>query len=418
MKKRLLYIAYIVFFVLTVFGGIEIYLNYLLNHPESCPDGWKDTLVQYYLEHDAHFIQQENEMAHYDEELFYTLKPGEFVFENREFETPFKVNSLGCRDDEASLENPEVVMLGDSYGMGWGANQDKTYAQLVEGKLGMKVLNAGISSYGTPRELEILKRIDTDSLKYLVIQYCSNDNYEITEYVQNNDGLVISSEQVYDSICDLVQSRNSYYPFKYVVELLPHLILSKSDDISVKPKKEGGEEISISKSFLEMIKNSKEISPDVNIILFTLDKHGFENWFMEEVQRILNQSFGSSLHDRVRFINFSDDLSKEDYFILDGHINEQGHQLVADSLIELIASDSFESYHKQFLYDNGNVCIDATYINHIKNGITTYYWEDGAVSQTTNYTKGVKNGEEIRYDQSGVEMERKWYKNGEEVKVE
>ena len=83
------------------------------------------------------------------------------------------MNRLGLRDDEASLRAPAVVVLGDSYAMGWGVAQDETIAEVIERETGLRALNAGIASYGTVREMRLLDRIDTSRLRYLVIQYCN-----------------------------------------------------------------------------------------------------------------------------------------------------------------------------------------------------------------------------------------------------
>src|SRR4029077_2394599 len=70
-----------------------------------------------------HIVQLDERTARYDPELLYTLRPGQFTFSNVEFSTPYVVNSLGVRDDERSLAQPEIVVVGDSYAMGWGVQQ-------------------------------------------------------------------------------------------------------------------------------------------------------------------------------------------------------------------------------------------------------------------------------------------------------
>src|SRR5258706_285807 len=50
--------------------------------------------------------------------------------------------------------------------------------QLIEKKSGRRVVNMGISSYGTVRELRLLDRVDVSKATHLIIQYCGNDIYE------------------------------------------------------------------------------------------------------------------------------------------------------------------------------------------------------------------------------------------------
>ncbi len=59
--------------------------------------------------------------------------------------------------------------------MGWGVEQDETFAQRIEETLGVRVLNIAVSSYGTAREMMMLNRVNLNSLKYLIVQYSGND---------------------------------------------------------------------------------------------------------------------------------------------------------------------------------------------------------------------------------------------------
>jgi hypothetical protein len=127
---------------------------------------------------DRNYLQIDPAAIRWDAELGYTLRPGEFRFSNTEFSTSYRVNSLGPRDDEASLHQPEVVVLGDSFAMGWGVEQNETFAQVLERLTGLRVLNAGVSSYGTVRELRMLARVDTSATSWVVIQFCNNDFFE------------------------------------------------------------------------------------------------------------------------------------------------------------------------------------------------------------------------------------------------
>ncbi|HEY6505513.1 MAG TPA: hypothetical protein VIZ28_16175 [Chitinophagaceae bacterium] len=54
---------------------------------------------------------------------------------------------------------------------------------------GEKVLNAGMSSYGTARELKNLYRLDTSGLQTLIIQYGRNDEVENEQFVRDNYSL-------------------------------------------------------------------------------------------------------------------------------------------------------------------------------------------------------------------------------------
>jgi len=414
-KKQLFYILYLLSFVVIVFGAIETYLSYIVNNPKKCPKKWEKKLEVYYSEFERSVIQYEPEMAQYDTGLFYTLKPGEFIFENSEFKTPFKVNSIGCRDDEASLEYPKIIMSGDSYGMGWGVNQNETYADLVEKKLNTKVLNMGVSSYGTPREMKFLERVNTDSLQYLIVQYCPNDYGEIVQYLWHENELVVSNNHIYDSIANLARKDKSYNLFSRTKNFLPMVLGVEKEIKYEKTNHPKVPEFNIYKGFLDVIRNAKNIPKHTKIIVFTMGVKGFTNDFMKSVETTLNKEFSSSLYDQITFLDFSKVLKPKNYFVLDSHINASGHQIIADTLAKYIRQKPKGKHEKNWHYDNGNISIKASYFNHYKQGVTTYYWLNGNKSLETNYVKGEKHGLEIQFNEKGEEVGRKNYNRGVEL---
>ncbi len=175
---------------------------------------------QVYRHFNRALVQFDPQCARYDAGLTYTLKPGSCTFENIEFRTEIRVNRAGLRDDEASLEAPEVIVLGDSHTMGWGVERDQTFGRVLARKSGLKVLNAGISSYGTVREMLLLDRLDLSRLRVLVLQYSDNDLIENREFREHGDHLPIASEAQYDNVRQYYSRQRSYYPGKYVYRLV------------------------------------------------------------------------------------------------------------------------------------------------------------------------------------------------------
>ncbi|WP_353719311.1 hypothetical protein [Dyadobacter sp. 676] len=161
-------------------------------------------------------IQFNRHFTSYSADLGYVLRPGsQGVHSSLEYSNAFKINSFGVRDDEASLDNPELVFLGDSFTMGWGVDQDRTYADLTGRKLGVKTLNAGISSYGTYREMLLFSKIKRDSCKLMVLQYCDNDLEENEARNEpNNQGQLLTPE-TFENTVVFNRVNESYYPMRY-----------------------------------------------------------------------------------------------------------------------------------------------------------------------------------------------------------
>ena len=109
-------------------------------------------------------------LGKYDPDLFYTLQLGNAVNANLEFSNHYQVNSQGTRDDETSLDFPEIIMLGDSHTMGWGVEQEETFANLLERKAKKKVLNTiKMTAINTKPISEFLSYFFIVKLDYLLL---------------------------------------------------------------------------------------------------------------------------------------------------------------------------------------------------------------------------------------------------------
>ena len=318
-----------------------------------------DTARELYTTHrnNVHFMP---ECTQYDEELGYILRPGECVFPNAEFEVTFRINSIGVRDDEASLQEPKVIIAGDSMAMGWGIDQDSTYASLVEEKTGYTVLNTGISSYGTVRELRLLEKVDTDSLQFFFIQYCNNDMGE------NRDpaGTIKWLKENYDSLVESQAELTEYtlgkyllfywkktigqYTLEEVIDLLKGYIKypeEKKKDMANSKRKTAGElatkqtekYIKHADLFLYALKGAKTDLSKVQIIVFELNSYGRNtSGFINALEQRKNDSTYPEFIRDLKTIDFSKVLGPEHYFTLDDHINKAGHRKVAENMLKML----------------------------------------------------------------------------------
>src|SRR6185436_4804305 len=141
-----------------------------------------------------------------------------------EFSTLIETNSVGLRDNENALIGPQVICLGDSYTMGWGVQQQESFPQRLARISGLKVLNAGMSSFGTVRELRKLQTLDTANCQWIVLQYCDNDVEETKPYVDNKFSLKTSSKPTYDSLVSRYEWNRVYYPGKTFLSVDNYLL--------------------------------------------------------------------------------------------------------------------------------------------------------------------------------------------------
>ena len=324
----------------------ELFIALMLAQPrvaKALPKPLLWHIREVYHLHDISIIQFHPQFAYYDPVLTYTLKPGEFVFSNREFATAYYVNTLGVRDDEESLIAPQIVVLGDSHAMGWGVEQHETFAQILEQATGYRVLNAAISSYGTVREMRMLDRIDTSGLKYLIIQYCENDYNENLQFYQKGS-LEIMERNSYTALAERGITSNRYYPGKYIMyqsRTLMSLVqnnifqrLSLEKAVTKEARLENEAEI-----FLHTLENASRTNlQEVQIIGLAL------NTFLSSDKEFITALQAKKNHPRYpRYIQdliaveLSTMLDADRYgFILDNHMLPKGHALVARQLLPYI----------------------------------------------------------------------------------
>ncbi len=99
-----------------------------------------------------------------------------------EYTVEIRTNSIGLRaDQEFTKTKPEgtkrIVVLGDSFGMGYGVNIEDSSLGVLERKLEdrtgceIEILNFSVSGFGPAEELLVLEGIALDYEPDLVIQY-------------------------------------------------------------------------------------------------------------------------------------------------------------------------------------------------------------------------------------------------------
>src|SRR5574343_617274 len=187
-----------------------------MNRPETIPVSLKDNAIYYYDHFEARLLQYESAVTGYDSTLYYRFKPGvTYPVKNREFQTTVRTNNLGLRDQESALNAPAILFMGDSHTMGWGVAQQEAFPALIQQQSGLRGLNAGIPSYGTARELALLRMLDTSGCTHIVWQYCTNDAEENEKAIANGDRLPISSRASYNSLTRLYEGIRAYFPFKH-----------------------------------------------------------------------------------------------------------------------------------------------------------------------------------------------------------
>jgi len=322
----------------------EFASTYWLHHPDKIPAGLKWAYKYYYDTYNFRIIQYEKDIISPDDELRYILKPGARTnFRNAEFSTSISINKKGFRDSDSSVVSPEIICLGDSYTMGWGVEESQSFPKILEKKIGKKVLNAGIPSYGTARELLLLNRLDVSALKYIIIQYCSNDLDENLSFISNNYKLELTPLDIYKSALRTYELSRKYFPgknFLLIGQLWMKDWLNRLYPIfkfSGDPYLGKFDSLKHASSFLNILSKFRQKLKDVKIIVTNIDIYKYHKGeFIDELSFLAKRMLTIDEMKNIVFINTTNFLTDKDYFILDYHIRNSGHEKIANKLLEAL----------------------------------------------------------------------------------
>lgn len=332
-------ILYACFLLSTAVILLEVTVSFLMGHGHILLAYYKNPylnpLREYYERTDRKIVQYLPECGRYDEGLSYTLKPGTCRFKNREFDVEYRINSAGLRDDESSLASPDIIVLGDSHAMGWGVEQQQTFAALIEQQTGMKVLNAAISSYGTAREMKMLCRLDRANLKYVIIQYTDNDILENREYSKHGNQLPIMSRDEYDRLVADHLKRSRHFFGKHSWWTFSNL-LGTLEAAEAQPDLDTEE----ANLFLNVLSHVPVDLNGVKVIVIEVNSYAantpdFINRLGETIAAAT--TYPAWIKNLIP-LDLSRDLTIDKYFSLDEHMRADGYRVVADKLAATLSA--------------------------------------------------------------------------------
>lgn len=124
----------------------------------------------------------------YDEQVGWKAKPGSLKQHKDErmgFDVTYRINAKGLRGpvyDEVKAKGCyRIILLGDSNGFGWGIEEGKYFAALLDEELpNVEVVNLSLSGYGTDQEyLRFVKEGIAYQSDLVIVQVTPNDFEEI-----------------------------------------------------------------------------------------------------------------------------------------------------------------------------------------------------------------------------------------------
>ena len=262
--------------------------------------------------------QSHKECIEFDQDLIFIPKKTTCIFKNFEYDTSLTFDNFGRYADHPISNGNGIAVLGDSHAMGWGVNDEETFSAILEKKIDRPVYNLAVSGYGTFKKIIRLQKSDLlDLVDTVVIQYTYNDWGENTSYKKNT---LEEAEEKFN-----VVSKSD--PMGFFKKLRKSFRYSLTIPIDLITKKNQIMDFDHHKKRLYEVINEFTFLKEKKIILF------YSNGY--------NMQFGNFPFNRkssvIKNLYFADlGLNEEHFFKIDGHLNNFGHQVVAENLYKLL----------------------------------------------------------------------------------
>ena len=285
---------------------------------------------------DRNLATVSDECGAWDADFGYLLKPGGCTFSNTEFRTTIHVNSAQLRGAEEDLRAAEIVVLGDSFAMGWGVEERKTFVSLLATATGRRVLNAGIASFGTVRELKLLSRLDLSRLSTLVLQFCDNDYFENAAGARNAGQLPAFPREKWEGWVRYNAALRRYWPGRYLVRMvsprLERLFGRKAPEVEPDFKDPALRKDQVD-FFIQLLEASPVDLSKVDVVVLELNGRNQDaDWFGPMLRDEVRTRGGIRGVRRLDSVDVAPALGADDFFVLDDHLNPAGHRKVAAAI--------------------------------------------------------------------------------------
>jgi len=291
-------------------------------------------------------FQYDKENLIFDPVIGYRLKPGlDKSFNNLEFSSTIHTNSLGFRDDEVSLQNPDVLFLGDSYVWGWGVEEQDDVEKQYEKITGKKALNLGVPGYGSIQEMLMLfkwAKVAPPAGKSIVLFFCANDIYDNENtsfgafpYFKETNGHISLSSPTEEGFNQWQVAVDKWSIKGNMAKnfIMAYYCLNVLKNMQVKDLYQGNQtdssKINGGKAFMIVAKDLAEFSSKnqcpitlVYVPPAAYYRNGATDKSLDLVSKVCSKL-------GFRFLDLSKVLEKSDYYPIDQHWKTSGHKKAA-----------------------------------------------------------------------------------------
>lgn len=284
-------------------------------------DIWPVNKYQKYFYHKAirHIWQYDPLCAELNSDLIYQPKLGACVFNNPEFKTSLNFDSLGrlVPNRQNTYGKNGIAVLGDSHAMGWGVNDKDTFANALQQYTQKPVYNLAVSSYGTHREIKrliqtgIISKVDT-----ILIQYCEND---IGENDKVNDLEAFENERAKFNDAFLNKKEtNAWIKAKLILISLRASVSEPFKSAKQLFFKKDSDFSSHLDNLKKVLRHYEGDLKGKKVVIFYVN--GYDQNYISFPSG-QDQEFSN-----VQYYDFQKSLPRDNFFVVDGHLNSEGHK--------------------------------------------------------------------------------------------
>ena len=259
-----------------------------------------------------------------------------------------KFNKYGFRDDKdiTQIKPQDLLVVGDSYSLGWGVEENKRYSNQLQKLLDKPVYNISISNNlegykGLIKYSEskgaLIKNIilglcmENDLLDYGNLgQIKIKDSSVVNRISYNRTKNYLSNFALFNLFTTFIHSNTSLRNFAVNTGLI-------IDNIEGIPKNEINDQIL--RSTLSII---KDLNNKYNLYVLIIPSRGLWVGNNKEAENEVHNKFAGLLgENRINFVDlrksFEEGGSPLGYhFKYDGHWNQKGHQLAAKEIYDYL----------------------------------------------------------------------------------
>jgi len=261
----------------------------------------------------------------FDDELIYKPKIGACQFNNAEFRTTLNFSAEG-RFTGQKPAGTGIAVIGDSHAMGWGVQDEETFAALLQKMAGRPVYNLAVSSYGTVREVLRLEKSGLlDKVDTIIIQYCDND------LAENRHGHVTGADENRKKFEKITTEKSGFTGLLRMIGKTYSFAFSLPfKRIRTKAQKPPEDFVPHYQALMKVLESHASLK-NKRVLIFYNNGHGrgFRAYPGGQDKLLPN----------VEFIDAS--VDRADYYRLDDHMSPAGHKNTAEQLFKALGK------HKQ-----------------------------------------------------------------------